>query len=261
MNSPPKGRVDSDYLRVTATSLQEIKQHSYSLMHIRPGDKVLDVGCGPGTDTLLLANLVGASGQVVGVDIDSSMIKEARKRSSAAGTNGSVTHLLADATALPFEEQRFDSCRSERLFQHLVYPEQALSEMIRVTRSGGRLVVVDTDWGSLSIDTARVDIERRLTRFHAENFLQNGFSGRQLPRLLLSRNLENVTVKLFPIFVRSYAVARQIVHLDKAVEDALAANVIDQDDYSSWHSNLEEADAAGVFFASCNISVVSGRKL
>jgi ubiquinone/menaquinone biosynthesis C-methylase UbiE len=85
--------------------------------------------------------------------------------------------------SLPFETDYFDSCRSERLFQHLSNPAQALSEMTRVTKSGGWVVVLDTDWGSLSTNSDETDIERRLARFMAESFLQNGYSGRKLYRL------------------------------------------------------------------------------
>jgi ubiquinone/menaquinone biosynthesis C-methylase UbiE len=78
--SQPKGYVDPEFLRVTGNLLTHIKQRSYILMHIKPGHKVLDLGCGPGTDTISLAPLVGVNGQVIGADYDEAMIAEAEQR-------------------------------------------------------------------------------------------------------------------------------------------------------------------------------------
>jgi ubiquinone/menaquinone biosynthesis C-methylase UbiE len=64
----PKGYVDSDYLRLIEGMGAKYKPRTYSLMQIETGNKVLDVGCGPGTDTVPMAQLVGAAGQVIGVD-------------------------------------------------------------------------------------------------------------------------------------------------------------------------------------------------
>ena len=99
--------------------------------------------------------------------------------------------------SLPFETDYFDSCRSERLFQHLSNPAQALSEMTRVTKSGGWVVVLDTDWGSLSTDSDETDIERRQARFLAESSLHNGYSGRKLYRLFKQQNLVDISLRCF----------------------------------------------------------------
>lgn len=53
--SHPKGYVDSDYLQLVAGIVAQYKQRTYALMHVEPGHTVLDVGCGPGTDTIPLA--------------------------------------------------------------------------------------------------------------------------------------------------------------------------------------------------------------
>ena len=103
-----KGYVDSDFLRLIEEMVATYKQRTYSLMQIESGHKVLDVGCGPGTDTIPLALLVGETGQVVGVDYDQEMLAEADQRAEEAGVGGWVTHQHADAAALPFEPNRFD---------------------------------------------------------------------------------------------------------------------------------------------------------
>jgi len=103
--SQPKGYVDSDYLQVTAKLGQQTKQRSYTYMHAQPGQKLLDVGCGPGTDTIPLAQLVGPTGQVVGVDYDQAMIVEANQRAEQAGISASVKHKHADVASDETEKE------------------------------------------------------------------------------------------------------------------------------------------------------------
>jgi ubiquinone/menaquinone biosynthesis C-methylase UbiE len=258
--SQRKGYVDPEYLRVIGDQLSHIKQRSYTLMQIQPGHKLLDLGCGPGTDTIPLAPLVGVSGQVVGADYDVDMVAEAEQLAEQAGVNKWVSHKRVDAISLPFETDYFDSCRSERLFQHLLHPAQALSEMARVAKPGGWVVVADTDWGSLSTDSDETDIERRLTRFLAESCLHNGYSGRKLYRLFKQQNLADISFQVFPIAFHNYALARHGTQAEKVEQGALKAGVITSDELQRWQASLEQADSEGTYFCSLNVMLLAGRK-
>ena len=203
---------------------------------------------------------MGDQGQVVGVDYDEEMIAEADRSAADAGAKRCVKHVQADATALPFESNEFDSCRSERLLQHLLDPAQALSEMIRVTKPGGWIVVLDTDWGSASIDSPHVDIERRLVRVHVERCHNNGYSGRQIYRLCRQAGLGDISVEAFTLPILSYSLACQIGQLENAEREALSAGVVSENELDIWRAALEQADKEGVFFASASITMVGGRK-
>src|SRR4051812_30645742 len=122
MPTSTKGYVDTEYLRIMAELLEEPKRQTYRQMHIEKGYKLLDVGCGPGTDSIALAELVGSTGEVVGVDFDPAMVADADRRAEKAGVSGWVHHKEADASAMPFAAGAFNSCRSERLFQHALNP-------------------------------------------------------------------------------------------------------------------------------------------
>ena len=254
-----RGYVDAEYLKVAAAVTERVKQRSYILMGIRPGHKVLDVGCGTGTDTVPLAGLVYDQGQVVGIDYDEEMIAEADRSAADAGASHYVKHVQADATALPFESNEFDSSRSERLFQHLPHPEQALSEMVRVTKPGGWIVVLDADWGSASIDSPHVDIERRLMRVLTEHCHNNGYSGRQLYRLFRQHDLGDIVVEAFALPILSYPLARQLGQLENAEREAASAGIISSEELAIWSASLRQADEEGVFFASVSIVIVAGR--
>jgi ubiquinone/menaquinone biosynthesis C-methylase UbiE len=253
------GDVDDDYLQRVAELVQQSKQRSYELMHIQPGGVVLDVGCGPGTDTIALAQLVGPTGQVVGIDFNATFLAQADERADQAGVRSWVSHQHADATNLPFEANTFDACRSERLLQHLLHPEQAVAEMVRITRPGGWIVINDADWGTLSIDTPEIAIERRLVRLEADMH-NNGYSGRQLYRLLKRQHLADIVIEMVPGYLTHYALAEQVIGPAKLAQEALRQSVITEEEAQRWSASLAQADAEGVFFASITGVLIAGRK-
>jgi ubiquinone/menaquinone biosynthesis C-methylase UbiE len=252
--------IGAHYLQQTARLLSEVKQHSYALMRIQAGQKILDVGCGIGTDTVQLARLVGPSGHVMGIDASGTMIAEASRSAAERGSSMWTNHELGDAASLRFETGSFDACRSERLFQHLWRPQQALTEMVRVTKTGGWIVVLDTDWGTLSIDSPELQIERKLARFLAESFLPNGYSGRQLRRLFKDQKLEEISVEMIPLYVTHYATARALGQFDELEEQAINAGIVNNNDLRHWHQILQQADDDDVFLGSVSMFLVAGRK-
>jgi ubiquinone/menaquinone biosynthesis C-methylase UbiE len=254
-----KGYVDQEYLRVIGELLQENKRRSYDRMRVAAGHAVLDVGCGPGTDTIPLARLVGSAGHVAGVDVDAAMLAEADRRAAEAGVGAWVVHREADAGALPFADASFDSCRSERLFQHLTHPERALAEMVRVTKPGGWVVVLDGEWGAMSVDTSEVDIERRLMRVKAERCFANGYSGRRLYGMFRRSGLAEVSVEVLPTVLTNYSAWRYAVTVDEIEREAAAAGLVTVDELERWHASLEAADAEGAFFAHGSTALVAAR--
>jgi ubiquinone/menaquinone biosynthesis C-methylase UbiE len=140
-----------------------------------------------------LEKFVGITGQVVGVDYDPEMIERAREKAKEAGVSHYVIHEVADATSLPFDDNAFHGSRSERLFQHVFNSVQVLSEMIRVTGSGGWVVVADTDHGSVALDVANIDLEWRFRGANTEVY-NNGRAARQLYGMFKRAGLANVQV-------------------------------------------------------------------
>lgn len=106
---------------------------------LRPGLRVLDVGCGPGAITRGIAEAVGPAGRVVGVDLHPRLIAEARLLHDAVP---SLTFAVGDAYDLPFHEE-FDIVTAARVLQWLTRPLDALQQMVQATKPGGRVVVLD----------------------------------------------------------------------------------------------------------------------
>ncbi len=254
------GYVNEDYLKVAANLLRSFKQRTYVRMQIRAGDWVLDVGCGPSADTIPLKAVVGLNGQVIGVDYDSKMLMRAKLSEKPENSEGDVEYVCSDAVRLPFRSNLFDACRSERLFQHLAHPEIALSEMLRVTKTGGRVVVLDTDHGTWSVDTPEKDIERRISRYKADYFGNNGYAGRQLYRLFKQAVLMDVTSEIISGYFTNYELVRFMFMLDEVEPAAVKAGVISEEELIRWRATLETAAKGGYFFCSESMILAVGRK-
>jgi SAM-dependent methyltransferase len=158
---------------------------SFFLPLLEPGMRVLDVGCGPGTITLGLAEAVLPGGACVGVDLEPSQV--ALARATAAGA-GNVAFEVASIYALPFADETFDAVFSHALFEHLARPLDALAELRRVLRHGGVAGVCSSDWGGAVIEPRTDDVETAL-RCHLRLRRKAGgdpYTGGRLPALVES---------------------------------------------------------------------------
>jgi SAM-dependent methyltransferase len=252
--------VSSAVLHEISLLTYKLKERMTQLLQIRTGDRVIDVGCGPGIDTVEMARLVGETGLVVGIDHDKGMIAEAEERAWKAGVATWTRNETADATSIPYGAGFFNASRSERLFQHVPHAATVLREMVRVTRRGGRIAVADSDWGTLSIDTPEVDIERRIVRF-LPNLVHNGHSGRELLRLFRSQPLTDVSVEVHPIVWQDYATFwATSFSLPNLKERLLGSGVVSQEEFNRFRVSLQEAQQNQSFFASGNVVLVAAVK-
>jgi SAM-dependent methyltransferase len=117
----------------------------YLLPHLRPGQDLLDLGCGPGTITVDLAERV-APARVVGLDAAGGVLAEAAALADRRGV--AVEWVTGDALALPFPDATFDVVHAHQVLQHLPDPVGALREAARVLRPGGVLAVRDVDYAA-----------------------------------------------------------------------------------------------------------------
>lgn len=255
------GYVDPAYLDAAARLAAEGKERSYARLRLAPGERVLDVGCGPGTDTLPLAEIVGPTGRVTGIDRDPEMVAEADRRARAAGVDAQVEHRVGDATALPFDDGVFDGVRSERLLLHLTEPERAVAEMVRVARPDGWVVLMDTDWGTRSVDTPETELERRMADVLSGLCLANGHSGRRLYGMAKRAGLVEVTPEVLPLCVTDYELWRLLSRMDMAGEVAVNAGVMTADEVRRLDESWRALGEAGTFFALTTLVLVSGRRV
>ena len=155
--------------------------------HIRSHDRVLDVGCGTG-ELLKAISFAVPEARLAGIDVSLEMLKIARSKSS-----GSVDMREGCAEALPFEDGVCDVVVSSSAFHFFRYPAAALTEMHRVLRVGGRIVL--TDWCSDYLACRLYDLILRL--FSPGHF--RAYNSKKISQLIYSEGFSEINIERYKI--------------------------------------------------------------
>ncbi len=216
---------------------------------VAPGERILDVGCGPGFYVAELLEQVGSDGSVVGIDSSPPMLAVAAHRSEG---HDNVSFHEADATSLPVENESFDAALSVQVLEYVADVPAALAEMYRALRAGGRLVVWDVDWATVSLHTADLARTERILRSW-----DGHLAHRSLPQTLTAQlkaagfddiKLEGHTFATNELDQDTYGgflvpfIAQFVVGRDG----------ISEDEASAWEAEQRELDQRSEFFFSCS---------
>jgi SAM-dependent methyltransferase len=147
--------------------------------------------CDTGDVARARATVVGPDGLVVGINSSDTMLAEAARRHG--GTARSLVFRRGDVKALDEHDGAFDAVMCERVLQHVREPVLAVRELVRVTRPGGRIVTIDTDWGMHAVHGANPVLTARILDARPDN-AANRRARRQLAALFADAGLLDSTV-------------------------------------------------------------------
>ena len=160
----------------------------------QPGERILDVGCGPGYYCAELLDEVGPSGAVVGLDSSAAMLGLAANRLEG---RDNVELREADATSLPVADASFDGAISVQVQEYVADISASLGELHRALRPGGRALVYDIDWGTLSVNSDDEQLTERVLKAWDEH-LAHASLPRTLGPLLRAAGFEDVRMEAHP---------------------------------------------------------------
>lgn len=217
--------------------------------NVRPGERVLDVGAGPGFLAATIADAVGPSGRVSGVDISEPLLAVAR---SHCAHQPWAEFQYADATRLPFPDHAFDALVSTQVLEYVRDVDVALAEFYRVLRPGGRVGIMDTDWESLVWHCPDRERAKRVLAAWDEHATDP-----YLPRTLADRlrraGFSIVSPRVMPLLNADYDVNTYSNRLiDLIVAFVVERGKITRDEAEAWASGVRQLGERGLYFFSLN---------
>lgn len=218
---------------------------------LRTSGRVLEVGCGTGAMLRLLVRRGDFTGEACGVDQCRSFITAAEQFASIEGAGSRLSFQVGDAHHLDFADASFDVVIAHTLISHVTEPVKVLSEMARVVRPTGTVVIFDGDYASLTYAFADHGFGRQMDAALASATFNNPRIMRDLPRLLPALHLKvsaawgDAVVEIgngsyFKSFAETY------------VPYVKGAGLLPAQRVEVWLNEQRRAMENGVFFAACN---------
>ena len=247
------GRLERMY---SSPAIVEQRARTRAALAIRPGERGLDIGCGPG---FLLCEMAGEAGSLVGIDASADMVEAAKRRAEHDGFSKKIEVLTGNATKLDLPSSSFDFATAVQVYLYVKEVERALAEAARVLKPGGRLVVVDTDWEScvwLTSDPAR---NRRMIDGWASQFAQPHLPP-ALPRLLAQVGLRVEAVQSFPVLNLHYEPGSFSAGIVEMLPRIVSKLGIDPTEAEAWAADLRGRTGEGDYFFSVNRYLFRARR-
>jgi len=242
--------------------LEPLREYARQALQLGYGGSVLDVGCGPASDTIALARLVGKAGRVVGIDTDAEAIEKANARAQEMRVGQWVQHEVGDAHRLPYATDSFDSVHCARTLHRVANPRQVIAEMVRVAKPGGRVVLADVDMSSRTFDVSEpalqpVEWELRRAR---ELVFDNLYTGRSLYRWAKETGLQEVSAQPFAFAITDVEVATTKGRMPDVQQAAIEAGLVNATEVAALNALYMGRAARDEFFGYVVFVVAVGRK-
>ena len=199
---------------------------AWLLEQLRPGHRVLDMGCGPGSITLGLAQAVGPEGQALGVDMEENQVSTARELADGLGVVNAA-FITGDVTAMDLPEAEFDAVHIHRVLTHVPDTTAVLAQAMRALRPGGVIFCRDmiTEMCFTEPDTGILDEAWRM--YESLVYWDDGHPniGRQLKEILITAGFREVNTRAT---FRTHQTREEIQAIHRMVKSWLLSEEIAQ---------------------------------
>jgi ubiquinone/menaquinone biosynthesis C-methylase UbiE len=214
---------------------------------LKMGERVIDVGCGPGFLCESMAAQVTAAGQVLGIDLSDDLVRFAIERKRRSW----IDYRAGDAVELDVPSGSFDVAVSTQVIEYVPDADAAIREFYRVLRRGGRGVIVDTDW-----DTAvwHAEDAGRMARILAA--WEDHCAHPRLPRTLVprlrARGFVVERVEAYSIINTAHDPDTYSYGMARLIAEYLTERDFESGALDDWLTDLSDMDERGAYFFSIN---------
>jgi ubiquinone/menaquinone biosynthesis C-methylase UbiE len=219
------------------------------VLALRSGEHVLDVGIGPGLLAHDMAQIVGEGGRIVGVDSAAAMVELARKRCKPLRQ---VEISSGDAQSLVFADASFDAVVCTQVLLYVADVQTALNEMFRVLKPGGRLVIIETDWRGLVVNSAFPALTEKLIESWDAAVSSPGLPP-VLEPLIDRAGFHGTTVEAFPVLLTDFVPHNYAYTMSYSLaEHAAKQDMVTNSEAKAWLDDLHQKQNDGAFFFCIN---------
>jgi ubiquinone/menaquinone biosynthesis C-methylase UbiE len=234
--------------------IRRVRRVAFDALRPQPGQRLLDAGSGAGDVARRLAAETTPNGEVIALDHSASITSAAVARHD--GSN--VRYVTGDVCDLALPADSVDGVWCERVLQHVDSADRAIGELIRVTRPGGRITLIDTDWSSLAFDGMPAGLGDVVLAHVRGHFTPKQHDmGRTLRRRLVANGLANITATpVTCVFASPDSAAVVLPMVNPRVPEETWETPPGLRD--EWLACVDAAGASGTFLAVLTIWVVTG---
>jgi ubiquinone/menaquinone biosynthesis C-methylase UbiE len=222
----------------------------------KPGERLLDVGCGTGTNALALSKLVGAGGKIVGIDNSQAMLAIAREK--ASGPN--IEYQLKAIEDMDFAPDSFDGVVCTQVLGYVSDPLQAIRSMLLVVKPGGRVFISEADWDTLMYNISDKELQRKVVHCFSDHH-GDGWIGRRVYSLCMQAGAANVELHPYVIHNAEYSIKKYGGPLSYVIRDyLLRSKKCTEAEAQRWMTLLSQSFDNHTYFFSLNRVVCILRK-
>jgi SAM-dependent methyltransferase len=261
-------QLDQSTLEVMAARLEARGGHSFftqaideylARLALGGTERVLDFGCGTGIVARTLAKREGFTGEIIASDISKGLVEMGRRHANEEGISDRIAFHSGDAHGLDLPDGGFDIIIAHTLISHVADPAAVLREARRLLQPGGRLVVFDGDYASLTFTTDDPDDGKASDEALGRSIVAQPRVMRIMPRLLDAVGL--VLIQAYPSVVADIGRADFFAAALPSFRVLLPrAGLLNVEQTNSYIDGLEKASAEGRFFGASNFYTYIARR-
>lgn len=254
----------------------KIKERSRMIndLNLKPGDKVLDLGCGPGLWTIMIAEKVKPNGKVIGIDICKELLEYAEKNIRKNPLKKIIKFQQNDFNDLPFEDNTFDVVFFGNCFAYVTNPMQVLEEQKRIVKDGGRIIAKDFDGAIIIFHPINPYLSAKVLGATARGIEQNppepffnNYTGRNLNGFFKKAGFKNISTKSYAIqkLAPLTSEAKRYITGNAEWYAKIGTPYLSETDLHEWHEHFDPNSEKYILdldeFYFCMLEVITeGRK-